>query len=332
MEEKATKRDRTPWVSAGVCLTLTVCYLFKPDFLAALTIWPFWVPATLGFLPLTFRLKKDRLRLRRGVLAIWIIAWVAIGDEPAALGRMLFVRGQPHTLRVVSLNCAGGSIDAARESLAYQPDVVLLQETPSRKELETLAAELGLGWHLVVGPDASVLAHGRLRPVELPRGTGDFIAVWAEIPTALEPVLIVSLRLQPPVFRLDYWSPDCWITLARNKSDRRKELAEIANWVASTAGASPVVLGGDFNTPPDHTVTRSLDGVCTDSFRRAGVAWGGTAVNEFPMVRIDQVWTSSDFIPVKVVSMATKHSDHRMVVADFQVASRDQDKIDVDPR
>ena len=199
------RRDWTPLIVAAGCLLWTAAYILKPDFLAALTIWPFWVFAGLGLLPILIRLRRDRLSWRLAAVGFWVIAWFVAGDEPVALVRGLASGHNRHLFRVVSLNCAGGQLEAALEVVGLKPDILLLQESPGPSELERVRAELGPDWSLLRGTDASILVRGRLRPVALPRYTTDFTAAWADIPAYRDPVLIVSLRLMPPIFRLDYW-------------------------------------------------------------------------------------------------------------------------------
>lgn len=253
------------------------------------------------------------MKLRLSVVALWLLGWFILGDEPAALARMVVAPRDVPSIRVVSLNCAS-SLDAVREVVPLQPDVVLVQESPGSIDLNQVRSELGGDWSLLTGVDASILARGKLTPVPLPPGTSNFTAAWADLQG--EDVLIVSLRMRPPVFRLDYWNPACWTAYAANKSARRKELAPIAAFIKQQAGESPLILGGDFNTPPDRTITRSLDSIAADSWA-VGRGWGATAINEFPMVRIDQIWASDHFQPINAFSRKTRNSDHQIAVANL---------------
>jgi len=76
---------------------------------------------------------------------------------------------------------------------------------------------------------------------------------------------------------------------------------------------------GDFNAPPDDAVFRLLRPRFADAYRRAGVGWGNTIVNDYPVLRIDQIWVSDQFSPRLVYARATEHSDHRMVICDLRL-------------
>lgn len=314
--ERTQRADWLPLVSAIAALLLALIYRQRTDSLAALTIWPYWTFGLGGILVLLFKVRLNRIRARVIAVGIWLALWWFVGDEPRALARSI-VGIAPSSLRVISLNCAGGQIEAAQEVTAKHADIVLLQESPNKPELEKLRQQLGKDWSLINGPDASILLRGQLKPVDLPKGTGNFMAAWATMAAIKEPVLVLSLRLNPPILRLDLWNPDCWHTLSVNKAARRDELEAIADFVTSQANDKPVILGGDFNTPPDRTITNCLDPLVCDSFVAAGRGWGATALNEYPMVRIDQIWASPHFKPVRTIAQKTQNSDHRMVIADF---------------
>jgi len=246
-------------------------------------------------------------------MGLWLLAWSILGDEPASLARSIIPPRDTGAIRVITLNCAS-SLDAVREAIPLKPEIILVQESPGSIELDQVRTELGPEWSLLAGVDASILARGKLTPVALPTGTTNFMAAWLVLRG--DKTMVVSLRLRPPVFRLDYWNLACWSAYAANKAARKKELAAIAAFIRLQRRGSPVILGGDFNTPPDHTTTQSLHPLASDSWT-AGRGWGATAINVFPMVRIDQVWATSHFQPINAFSRKTVNSDHQMTVADL---------------
>lgn len=310
---EAKRRDIPAIVAASVLAAFMLVYLTRPDALAAITIWPFWVWLVPGALPLAIKFNKERARARLSVLGLWLVIWAVLAEEPLSLARAV-VPPRAYDLRVVSLNCAS-SVEAAMETLDMEPDIVLLQESMGTDSIEKVRKALGENWTMVVGIDASILARGRLVVVDVKRSI-NFTAA------RLDGTLIVSLRLAPPVFRLDYWNPECWSHYAANKRARRVELRRLAEFVAREADGAPLILGGDFNTPPDHTITEAISGIANDAYARAGRGWGPTAINNYPMVRIDQIWASDKYEPVNSFSKKTLHSDHRMALADFVTDSK----------
>jgi vancomycin resistance protein VanJ len=237
-------------------------------------------------------------------------------DRPALEWQAARARGQ--ALRVVSLNCAGGSAEAAAEVAAYRPDIVLLQESPGREEVARLGRRLwGSEAAVLAGLDASMLVHGRLEPVLLPPMLrAYFVEARARLASGIE-TEVVSLRLTPALVRLDFWSPDCWREQAANRRGRREQLQAVARQLVALPTDAPVILGGDFNAPARDAIFRLLRPRLHDTFPEGGQGWGDTILNEIPLQRIDQVWVSDHFHAAAVVARRTRNSDHRMVVCDL---------------
>jgi vancomycin resistance protein VanJ len=310
MSESKNRARLVLWLrvlNALTLLFLAVAYWQRLDGLYALTIYP---PVAWFVGGVAFTLIGSR---RHRVTAFWVlaVAWITFfltfADEPHQWIGLLH-RGSPEDLRVISLNCAGGTPEAAQEAMATQPAIVLLQESPSREDIERTARRVyGREVSVLTGIDGSIVADGRIEPVALPRGTNDFIAAKVYL-AGRGPIFVVSVRMLPPVFRIDYWSPECWEAYAQNHAIHREELAEIATWVRANAGELPVIVGGDMNVPPDPRVFRPLADWLDEATRDSGY----TAVNEFPLARIDQIWVRG-LRPVRSEAVRTVNSDHRMV-------------------
>jgi hypothetical protein len=223
-----------------------------------------------------------------------------------------------HDFRVVSLNCAGGSVEAMNEVGDQKPDLIFLQESPEEEALKNLSEKLfGADGNYLKGPDASIIAKGKLVPVTLPRRTNDFVAAeWT--PLSGHSLKVVSLRLLPPTMQIDLYNPSAWKAFADNRASRRSEVEEIAS-VLKRLNFQPDLIGGDFNSPSDPEVFKALTDGLNDSFAKAGVGYGATCVNPFPcIVRIDQIWFGKSLAATRSKVVTTSNSDHRMLVSDFQ--------------
>jgi endonuclease/exonuclease/phosphatase (EEP) superfamily protein YafD len=93
-----------------------------------------------------------------------------------------------------------------------------------------------------------------------------------------------------------------------------EELREVMAWVRANRKGRDVIIGGDFNCPPDRIMMFEMERLARDAFGERGRGWGGTAINTFPMVRIDQIWVGGNIIPKRAEARTTKNSDHRMVI------------------
>lgn len=289
-----------------VALALACAYTWPIDALYAITIWPAFVWASIGMAVALIGARRHRNSLFWMVVGTWLAFWLGYGEERKWLPSR-FASPPSEGLEVVSLNCAGGSIEAAREALASQPDLALLQESPSRPELEILVREVyGEKGDVLVGVDASIVVRGKVVPISLNFGPTNFTVALVES-EVLGRFLAVSLRLQPPVFRMDYWNPACWSEYAENRRLRRAEFEEMTDYVKDLAPEA-LIIGGDFNTPPDRVTFAPFDGWVMPATDDSGY----TAVNEFPMARIDQIWTKG-FAKFQSRAERTQHSDHRIV-------------------
>jgi endonuclease/exonuclease/phosphatase (EEP) superfamily protein YafD len=302
-------------VSVVGCLLLAAAYLFRSDSFYAATIWPPFIYAIPGIALLIYRNKK-----RRWIpLTLWLVFACVFSEEPRMVvrGWVPYPARPANGIRVVTLNCAS-SIDAAQEIAQWKPDLMFCQESPDEKELAVLARRLFKDQGAVLsGADASIIANGRLEELQRShRELNHIVAKWT--PPGQKPLNVMSLRLTPPVFRIDYFNPDCWRAYAENRKARRNELKELWQQIPHPSTEAPLIMGGDFNSPPDPGVFQSISSTMTDTFDQVGRGWPGTAINEYPFARIDQIWVSQEFKPICGWVVKTVYSDHRMVVMDIQ--------------
>lgn len=290
---------------AGALLAL---YTARPDWAQAIHWWPMalWTPAAL--LPF-FSLRFRRLWKPFALAALaWCVALHAI-REPSGLALLPARKRSVGELRVVSLNCAAGSVPAAREAFGRGGDVVLLQEVGGRGEFVRAGAEAGypyVAWSV----DDAVFSR---RPILDPAKGRDFAAGTVEL--AGRPVRIVALRLSPPTFRLDWWSLDCWREYAEDAARRRERVAAI---LAETRAKGVCLVGGDFNATNPRLV-RDARPDWAEAGRSAGRGWRGTGTNDYPVAWVDQIWGSPEVRWRGAAVGKTENSDHRMVVGDFRL-------------
>jgi len=242
-------------------------------------------------------------------------------------------RRRGDAVRVVSINCAAGDKRAAAEVIPYHPDIVLLQETLERQETVELARRLfgkDAGIARGVGarsPDRANtprlrrsrahIARGRVRAVPL-KGLVPFAFIQAHVRlTSGMSAEVFSVHFQPPVVRFDIWSPACWRDHAEKREVHREQARELAQEIASIPVTRPVIVGGDFNVPGGDGAVRAFAPRLRDTFKQGGRGWGDTVLNDMSVLRFDQIWASEQFRAANVVARMTKHSDHRMVIADL---------------
>lgn len=312
-ERAKPTRKIAPWWSIGLLIVLGFLYSFRPESTTAITIWP----STCGLMIGLFITVISR-RWRIWIMAAWLAFGFIFVDEIRSLPRLL-LPAPASSLRVITLNCAGGTPSAAQEVIARKPDIVLLTESPGPKDLEKLAKALyGTEGHFVKGPDASIVARGNLVEVRPKHIINNFVAAIWTMPSG-KPLNIVAMRLTPPVMRVDLYNPSAWSEFAANRRARRQEVESIAADLESMA-FKPDLIGGDFNSPPDRNVFSVLTKGLSDTFAVSGVGYGATCVNPAPcVVRIDQIWFSKKLESTRTQVNGTEYSDHRMLIADFKL-------------
>lgn len=311
-------------LSTLLWFALVLISLVQPDACAAVTVFPVWAwlfpGLALAGVGWGFRGRRQGTIL----VSAWCLFFLVAAEEPWSLLRLLSSPDQAtragQVVRVVSLNCAIGNPNAAREVARYRPDIVLLQESPSREAVETLAREFcGAEGSVVSGPDASMLVRGTVVASALPPNQrASFVQARVQLASGLL-VEVLSARLVPAVFRLDLWSPDCWREQALNRRKRRAQVEAIVRRLEAIPESIPVILGGDLNAPQGDAAFRSFSPRLHDTFREAGRGWGNTIINEFPILRIDQVWSSRSLRARRVIAAKTRFSDHRIVICDLEL-------------
>lgn len=321
--------DTRQWlvaISALLCIAFSLCYYLRRDSCAALTFFPAWVWLVPGIIITIPALKSKRRRWAFIVLLMWAAFILAFDEEPRSLLRSPDVstnefqsaRAHGKAIRVITLNCAGGNANAAAEVKKYRPDIVLLQESPGRTDIKRLTRELYAGCgEYVCCADDSIIARGHIEPHSISKDSR-LICTSARIKlhSGLE-LEAISLRLIPPTFRVDLWSPGCWRDQAANRRIRRSQAELIASMIDKIPGRIPIIAGGDFNAPAGDGIFAHLRPRMHDSFAEHGVGWGNTVLNEVPVQRVDQIWADRHFSAVNVRAYKTRHSDHRMVVCDL---------------
>ncbi|ARU40735.1 hypothetical protein CCB80_06110 [Armatimonadetes bacterium Uphvl-Ar1] len=311
------KRDVQRGIISFYYLILFFVFAFSPDLMAAVTIFPVWSWCVLGWiLSISYPLKKWFKNLQVA-LGLTLLNVLIVAEEPYILMRTLFDQSPKSQVHLVSLNCGGGIEEAAEEALDLGSEFVLLQESPPATQLVPLGERLG--YHVFAGIDASILIKKELVEFESVSVIREPDFTLVRTPYSV----IVSLRLAPPIFRLDYWTPECWTSQAELLKRRKMRTEEILRIVDKERklikfeGPVDVLVGGDYNAPPAQLGSKQFMNV-RDSGEVRGFGWPGTAINDLPLVRIDRIWTvgmnDSKMGNWQVSSRKTRHSDHRMVI------------------
>jgi endonuclease/exonuclease/phosphatase (EEP) superfamily protein YafD len=310
-------------ISSILCIVLAFTYAIEPDFCAALTFWPIWIWAVPGAV---LSLVSLRLFKKAGLVVTfaWVLIVVLIAEEPLSFIRGFISRDCTKScvkgtcIRIVSLNCAGGNIEAVKELSRYSPDIVLLQESPQADILKIVVQTIfGAGVEFVLEGDTTILAKGRVIKTDIRREKRLFMtAARVKLSTNLE-IEAVSVHLLPPATGTNLLSPACWQEHWDDRRLRIKQIEGIREYLDMVEENVPLIVGGDFNASPWAGEETLFSPHIFDTFKKGGIGWPGTGPTHFPLWRVDQVWASKHFKVVKVRSEKCKNSDHRIVICDL---------------
>tara|TARA_R110002124_G_scaffold109013_1_gene261763 strand:+ start:777 stop:1808 length:1032 start_codon:yes stop_codon:yes gene_type:complete len=319
----------TACITCFFLISVSICYAWQPDICAAVTVYPSWCWFVGGLFLALILLRAKRQRVALVSIGLWFVFLVVFADTPLSLWRGLWnppdVVAQPGQipLRVISLN-AHGSSRAVAALEQWQPDLILIQETPGAGTLREVGQTiLGENSGLLAGVDASILSR---TPIEPLASSVNYTIGKVRVKTGQE-VLVVSLRLTPPPFRADLWNPECWRAYRDQRIHQRDELRQLSRRLAELSTDLPVILGGDFNVNPRDPIFRELPANLRDAFQSAGIGWGNTITNEAPFLRIDQVWINNFIESVQVSAEVATDTDHRLVLADLLLTAVPQQPL-----
>ena len=234
-------------------------------------------------------------------------------------------------LRVLTCNADGGALDpAALDAFANEcrPDVIVVQ-SPGRADRHLFANRAG--WRLVNGISfwlavrEPAAVHEVVEIEDADTGMGDTgpVATVYRLDTPAGPVALANVHLATPrraleaVMRRDGRVAE-WTRA--NVASRRRQFGALERWAAGAR--EPVVLAGDFNTPPESALFREHLRGYADAFGAAGLGAGNTYFTRRSGLRIDHVLAGAGWEPRRCYVGPDVGSAHRPLVADLYPAAQ----------
>ena len=291
--------------------------------------WVWGVPLAV-LIPAALALRRWRVLVPLAVCAaVWVgpviglcVPWrraLASGGDAGA-----------RPLRILTCNADGGALEpAALEAFVRQtaPDIIVVQ-SPARSDRDLFANRSG--WRSVQDPSfwlavrepAAVHEVHQIEDADTGKGVAGPVATVYRLDTPAGPVALANVHLATPrvaleaVIRRDARVAEL---VRRNVASRRRQFEALARWAEDVQ--DPVVLAGDFNTPPDSSLFREHFSGYTDAFGVAGLGAGNTYFTRRSGMRIDHVIGGPGWEARRCVVGPDVGSAHRPLVADlFPVA------------
>jgi endonuclease/exonuclease/phosphatase (EEP) superfamily protein YafD len=292
----------------------------------ALMFGPRWIWA----LPLLV-LAPAALIMRRRLLWLSLLAGVLVAVPimnlcvPWRLG--LQSRGTFH-VRVLSCNAHYRELDAfeLNQLIAeVKPDLVALQAWSPRHELALLGDR---EWHIERKQElllASVYPIRQVSVLEEPFfGKKGNIGRF-DLETEIGTLYFFNLHLSTPRDGLGAvlarWS-DGQAVLQANSNLRRTQSAHTNRFIREVNG--PVLVVGDFNTPPDSTIYDDYWSSYANAFSTAGFGWGHTFFTNRAAVRIDHQLGRANWQCSRCWVGPDIGSEHRPLIADWEWTGNDR--------
>lgn len=330
----STFRRCLGWALVGSSLLLLVftivCFAWQPDLFAAFTVMPIWLWGGGGMILSFASFYFLRARWSLLVTAAWVGTLLIGADEARVLWHfgkspplpgLAAAPARKRVIRVLTLNSASFAFGNPTEDIAkWQPDIVLLQEVFAWQAGQVAnALYAGKGDFRAHQTNAILTRWKITREVPNPSPTDQQVTIALPDGSDIE---VVNIHLASAATDLRLWRRSAWAEHRSNRILRQQELAVTLQILRQTTNfpATPTILGGDFNAPASDVVHRQLSPDFLDAFRTAGTGWGDTFHRRFPILRIDRIHaTPAHFTPLRSRVVVTRHSDHRMVVADLLV-------------
>ncbi len=322
---------RIGWILVGASLLLHIftvyCFSRQPDRFAAFTVMPIWLWGGFGLILSSMAYYFLRASLSLVMTAVWAVTLLVGADEARVLANFgksppLSGPAVPHegkaVIRVITLNSAFFTYgNPAQDLAAWHPDIVLLQDIHPH-QVRQIADVLygGHGDYRAHQTNGIVTRWKITQEVRNPNQRDELATLLHPSGTKIE---IVNVHLATAATDLCLWRKSAWVSHRNNRVVRQKELALTQQVLEQTTQFpnSPTIFGGDFNAPASDIVHRQLARDFVDAFATAGTGWGNTFHRRFPILRIDHLYATRHFTPVRSRVVTTRNSDHRMVVADF---------------
>lgn len=226
-------------------------------------------------------------------------------------------------LRIMTYNihCGTRGISGIAEVVkSAKPDILCLQESialgRNPDPVENLRKYLK-GWDMIRAGDIAILSRFPIEsrkvyimPVTVRRAilkavinvNGHRVSVFnVHFATAMKPHSLMRRKNMLPEY------------IAETARARSIQAWYLLDWVGKTS--SPVIIAGDFNTPPRGRIYRRIEHSYRSAFALAGWGTGCTFRSDMPLLRIDHIFVGNRLSVIDCKALKTQASDHRPLIA-----------------
>lgn len=289
----------------------------------------FWALWPLGFVLLgLFKSRRDALVAGALGLLFWshfLLGFRFLGSLHNGIGA-----SNSNSIRLMSYNIqrgANGPIAIERAIRSQHPDIVCLQESQGHYQSRVYAPGARVaarfpGWNRAQSGDVMTfsrfpIASQRDFPL---RGTRRILETTLQTPRGPIRVLNIHVATSPKASKAPRKSGRFVRILTETQPKAQARLDQIAPIRAAIAAGSsrvPLLVAGDFNSPPRGLFYSSISRGLSDAWRAGGRGTGDSFPARFPLLPIDHVLARG--VTVKRAWIAdVRASDHRPIVVDWR--------------
>jgi len=286
--------------------------------------WLFALPVLVMVLPALWKRDRAAALVNAGALAMVAGPMMSFNVPAPRLPWGAAPKGRIRVLAYNILSARAGRAHVLAKVRHYRPEVIVFSEMPEATGgLELIAAvkELSPEWTAVQSGEMCLMSRwpvldSGFEPLRSPTADrvdrhkvrmriqapfGRFTLIGAHFITAMTGQTMRNQRHRLPAY------------LTRTGAIRWEQSRDLLRW--AEAESDPVILAGDFNTPPAGMVYAELRRKLSDSFVDAGWGWGFTFPSRLPQLRIDYIFHSPSLRTIRCEVGSAAGSDHRPVFA-----------------
>ena len=341
---RKTDRKRRPLAARRAAITLFAAYTAV---LAAVSILNFlgperwWVTGFLQYAPQWIWAIPCLVLAPLALWLCWKWAWLPVLQLIWVAGPMMGFTWQagrspasssPTRMRVMTYNIQwgrGGWGKVARQVVDGRPDLLLIQD--ARGGFQGALKEVLSSWKVLSFGQFHIASKLDIRdPVVGDVSYRGKKHTYLSATLRLEgtSTLVSSVHFATPRSGLEAMRSgdrSAIDTLADGMEDRLSQARSVAAQISRKEG--PIILGGDLNAPPNSLVCRSLEKIgLQNAFSLAGFGYGYTFGHKTRLrhayLRIDHLYTSRHWKPLRCFAPPGEGSDHYPVIADLALDPR----------
>jgi vancomycin resistance protein VanJ len=284
---------------------------------------PHWLWAT----PLLILIPAAAVWRRRLLVLLAGIMLLALGPVMSfCLPWSRFQADDPSAFRVRVLTCNAHRGELKPDDLGLfiaqtMPDIVAIQDWTSKYEQKVFWQQ---DWQIRRVDEiclASRFPIAKVQDLAGEESSDHGTLVGYELETPVGPLHLLNLHLSSPHVGLEGvidLSSRGIAELEANSEQRRRQSELAQEWAQSISG--PMLVAGDFNTPPDSTIYRDNWSDYSNAFSQAGFGWGHTYFTRKTSIRIDNLLAGPGWRCRRCFVGPDVGSPHRPLVSDWELS------------